>query len=242
MAVGNQVIHKIKIEQFEGPLDLLLQLIEEEKLEITQVSLSQVTEQYIKVLNQRARENVRPEELADFLAIAARLLLIKSRALLPFLQWGEEDEGEELTHQLKIYKEYLQATKVIAALIGKKHFSFARQKLHAAQEVEFSPPPSLTGVQLAKIFAEILRTIDPLVNLPSEVIRKTISIQEKINQIRERLFSQAQANFSEILHEANDKTEVIVTFLALLELIKQRVVVVRQDKTFEDISIERIES
>jgi len=240
MAVGNQVIHKIKIEQFEGPLDLLLQLIEEEKLEITQVSLSQVTEQYIKVLNQRARENVRPEELADFLAIAARLLLIKSRALLPFLQWGEEDEGEELTHQLKIYKEYLQATKVIAGLIGKKHFSFARQKLHAVQEVEFSPPPSLTTVQLAKTFAEILRTIDPLVNLPSEVIRKTISIQEKINQIRERLFSQAQASFSEILHEANDKTEVIVTFLALLELIKQRVVVVRQDKTFEDISIERI--
>ena len=240
MAVGNQVIHQIKIEQFEGPLDLLLQLIEDEKLEITKVSLAQVTEQYIKVLNQRAKENVRAEELADFLAIAARLLLIKSRALLPFLQWGEEDEGEELTQQLKIYREYLQATKTIAALINKKHFSFARQKLLISQEVEFSPPPSLTAPHLAKTFAEILRTIDPLINLPSEIIRKTISIQEKINQIRERLFKQAQANFSDILREAHDKTEVIVSFLALLELIKQRAIVVRQTKTFEDISIERV--
>lgn len=240
MAVGNQVIHRIKIEQFEGPLDLLLQLIEEEKLEITKVSLSQVTEQYITVLNQRAKENVRPEELADFLSIAARLLLIKSRALLPFLQWGEEDEGEELTHQLKIYREYLEATKVIAGLIGKKHFSFARQKLLTTHEVEFSPPPALTAPTLAKTFAEILRTIDPLANLPSEVIRKTISIQEKINQIRERLLKQAQANFSEILREAGDKTEVIVSFLALLELIKQRIVAVRQSNTFEDISIERV--
>lgn len=233
-------MHKVKVEQFEGPLDLLLQLIEEEKLEVTKVSLAQVTEQYIKMLNERAKEHVRAEELADFLAIAARLLLIKSRALLPFLQWGEEDEGEELTRQLKIYKEYLDASKVIAALIGKKHFSFARQKLLTVREVEFSPPPSLNVSQLAKTFAEILRAVDPLANLPSEVIRKTISIQEKISQIRERIFKEAQANFSEILRDAENKTEVIVSFLALLELIKQRVIVVRQASTFDDITIEKV--
>src|SRR3989338_9232980 len=146
-------MHKIKVDQFEGPLDLLLQLIEEEKLEVTTVSLAQVTEQYITVLNQRAKETVRPEELADFLVIAARLLLIKSRALLPFLHWGEEDEGEELTQQLKIYREYLQATKVVAGLISKKNFSFARQKLLVTHDVEFSPPPALTGHTLAKTFA-----------------------------------------------------------------------------------------
>ena len=99
-------MHKVKVDQFEGPLDLLLQLIEENKLEITKVSLAAVTEQYIQVLNQAAKEQVKASDLADFLVIAARLLLIKSRALLPFLEWGQDDEGEELTKQLKIYKEY----------------------------------------------------------------------------------------------------------------------------------------
>ncbi|MFA6410524.1 MAG: ScpA family protein [Candidatus Buchananbacteria bacterium] len=233
-------MHKIKIEQFEGPLDLLLQLIEEQKLEITKVSLASVTEQYIEILNQSAQEQIPAAELADFLVVAARLLLIKSRALLPFLDWGEEEEGEELTKQLKIYKEYLEASKVITAMVAKKHFSFSRQKLLTGNEIEFSPPPKLTKDKLAATFLEVIRGLDPILNLPTEVIRKTINIQEKISQIRKRIYQQATTNFSEILREAENKTEVIVSFLALLELIKQRVVSVRQDKVFEDILIEKL--
>jgi len=233
-------VHKIKIEQFEGPLDLLLQLIEEQKLEITKVSLASVTEQYIEILNQSAQEQIPAAELADFLVVAARLLLIKSRALLPFLDWGEEEEGEELTKQLKIYKEYLEASKVITAMVAKKHFSFSRQKLLTGNEIEFSPPPKLTKDKLAATFLEVIRGLDPILNLPTEVIRKTINIQEKISQIRKRIYQQATTNFSEILREAENKTEVIVSFLALLELIKQRVVSVRQDKVFEDILIEKL--
>lgn len=235
-------MHKVKIEQFEGPLDLLLQLIEQEKMEITKVSLAAVTEQYIQTLNQIPREQIKTEDLADFLVVAARLLLIKSRALLPFLHWDDEDEGEELTQQLKIYKEYLEASKMIAAMIAKKRFSFSRQKLLTGKEIEFAPPPKLTAPVLAKTFAEILRALEPLLLLPTEVIRKTINIQEKIAQIREKIYGQISTRFSDILREAKDKTEVIVSFLALLELMKQRVIIVKQNKTFEDILIERTES
>lgn len=233
-------MHKIKTEHFEGPLDLLLQLIEEEKLEITKVSLAQVTEQYIQVLNQAAKEQIKASDLADFLVIAARLLLIKSRALLPFLEWGQEDEGEELTKQLKIYKEYLEATKVIQKLIATKHWSFGREKLLVFEEIGFAPPPKLSQTRLAEIFQEIIGNLDPFLNLPSEVIKKTINIQEKIAQIRERIFREATTHFSEILKEAKDKTEVIVSFLAVLELMKQKVIVVKQENIFEDIMIERL--
>ncbi|MDD2806953.1 MAG: segregation/condensation protein A [Patescibacteria group bacterium] len=233
-------MYKVKVELFEGPLDLLLQLIEDQKLEITKVSLSVITEQYIKILNQSEPGQLRAEELADFLVIAARLLLIKSKALLPFLQWGDEDEGEELTQQLKIYKEYLEASKVITGLINKKKFAFARQKMLVDNEIEFAPPPKLKASDLAVSFAQIIRALDPFVNLPLEVIRKTISIQEKIASIRAKIYSNATTNFSEILKEAKDRTEVIVSFLALLELIKQRAVFVNQSNTFDDIIIEKL--
>jgi len=234
-------MHRIKVAQFEGPLDLLLQLIEEQKLEITKVALAQVTEQYIQALNQSAKNQVSAEELADFLVVAARLLLIKSRALLPFLEWGdEEEEGEELTEQLKIYKEYLAAMKTIQKMIGQKHFSFSRAKLRTDQEIDFAPPPKLEKDKLAQIFTDIIRNLDPFLNLPTEVVKKTINIQEKIAQIRERIFKQASTKFSDILKEAKDKTEVIVSFLAVLELMKQKVIMVRQTKIFDDIEIERL--
>lgn len=231
-------LHKVKVEEFEGPLDLLLQLIEDQKLEITKVNLSEVTEQYIKILNKSAEHTVSIGQLADFLVVAARLLLIKSKALLPFLTWDEEDEGEELTKQLKIYKEYLDASKVIAKMIGKKNFSFSRQRLWLAEEIGFAPPQQLKSNDLHKIFQSILSGLEPFLALQSETIRKTIDIQEKIQSIREKIYKQA-TNFSDILKDAKDKTEVIVSFLALLELIKQKIVVVKQVGNFNDIRLEQ---
>ena len=233
-------MRNIKVDEFEGPLDLLLQFIEDQKLEITKVSLASVTEQYIQVLNQSAKDQIKTTELADFLVVAARLLLIKSRALLPFLEWGEEEEVEDLTKQLKIYKEYLEAMKQVQSMISKKRFAFSRAKLLVDKEVDFAPPPKLKKDKLRDVFAEVIRALDPFLNLPTEVVRKTINIQEKIAQIRERIFKQATTRFSEILKEAKDKTEVIVSFLAVLELMKQKTIIVKQDKIFEDITIERL--
>lgn len=232
-------MHNIKVQQFEGPLDLLLQLIEDKKLEITEVSLAAVTEQYLQVLQRTAQRDIGANELADFLVVAARLLLIKSRALLPFLEW-ETEEGEELTAQLKIYKEFLEASKIIQALLAKKKFAFSREKLLALEPIGFQPPPLLSASRLGLVFREVINGLQSTLNLPTEVVRKTISIQEKIQQIREQIYRNVSSKFSDILKEAKDKTEVIVSFLALLELIKQRTVAVTQANIFEDIIIEKI--
>ncbi len=233
-------MREIKIEQFEGPLDVLLQLIEDNKLEITEVSLAEITEQYIALL-QKAANTITATDLADFLVVAARLMLIKSRALLPFLEWEEDEEdGKDLARQLKIYKQYLDASKHITELYNSNRTSFSRERLRVTREVEFSPPPSVTSGVLGEVFAKVLQSLDPVVATQAEVIRKTINIQEKIEHIRTYITQKAKGQFSDIVKNAKDRGEVIVSFLALLELMKQRIVVVRQDTNFEDISIESL--
>jgi len=229
----------IKLKRFEGPLDLLLQLIEQEKLDITTIALAEVTEQYIKTL-QAAGNAIRVEELADFLVVAARLLLIKSRALLPFLEWEDEESGEELTAQLRMYREYVEAMKALQKMLGKNNISFAREKLLTVDAPRFQPPETLTAKVLANFFEAIIRGVQPQLNLPTEIVKRTISIEEKINEIRQRVFSAATTRFSEVLAGAKDRTDVIVSFLALLELMKQRIITVHQDNAFEDIMIEKV--
>lgn len=231
--------YSVKVEQFEGPLDLLLQLIEQNKLDITQLSLSGITEQYIQTL-QGASDRISPHELADFLVVAAKLLLIKSKALMPYLSWGEEEEGIDLERQLKMYKEYFEASRVIQRMIGKKHFSYFREKFLVAGDIGFHPPRGITQSKLADIFRTIVEGLMPLSYLPKSVIRRTMNIQEKISRIRNMILDQANVHFSHILKEAKDKTEVIVSFLAILELMKQREVAVKQSAMFEEIIIEKI--
>src|SRR3990167_7246611 len=113
---------KIKLEQFEGPLDLLLTLIEEQKIDITQVSLSQVTEQFLQYVS--TARGMHPEELADFLVVAAKLLFIKSKTLLPSLHIEEEDG--DLEKQLKMYKLYYDASQRIQAMLAQRRYSFSR--------------------------------------------------------------------------------------------------------------------
>ncbi len=230
--------YNIKLEQFEGPLDLLLQLIEQNELDITQVSLAQVTDQYIKYLNQL--EYLNPGMLADFLVIAAKLLLIKSKALLPYLKMDEEDEGEELEKQLKIYKEFLEASKVVNKILLKKRFAYAREKMPVTDIPLFNPPKSLTGEKLAKVFHEVLKDIEPIVNLPKKSLGRIISISEKINQIRDKILQKASINFEELVKNSKDKTEVVVSFLALLELVKQKSVSVIQKDKFSEIKIMKV--
>ena len=230
--------YKIKIEQFEGPLDLLLQLIEQNELDITQVSLAQVTDQYIEYLNQL--EYLNPDVLADFLVIAAKLLYIKSKALLPYLKLDEENEGEELEKQLRIYKEFLEASKVINKMLRKKRFAYVREKMPISDIPLFKPSKSLTKEKLNKVFREILADIEPIVRLPQKSMGKVVSISEKIDQIKNLILEKAQVNFRELLKNSKDKTEVIVSFLALLELVKQKTIGVAQKDKFSEIKIIKV--
>lgn len=230
-------MYKIKIEQFEGPLDLLLQLIEEQKMDITQVALSAVTGQYIAILDEN--KNIPPEELADFLVVAAKLLLIKSKALLPYLSSGEEDLGGELEIQLKMYQLFYEASKVIHKMILKKRFGYFRETSRLVTPV-FVPPENIKAADLSHFFRLTLKNIEPIVEIPREALHRTISIREKINQIKDFILKSEAMNFVQLIAKAKSRTEIIVTFLALLELVKQRDIAVVQEDIFSEITIKKI--
>lgn len=226
----------VAVEKFQGPLDLLLELIEAERLDVTEISLATVAEQFIASLEQVHERN--PEELADFLVVAAKLLLIKSRVLLPYLTLDGEDDGRDLARQLKMYRLYYDAAKVLRRLLRRRHVLYPRQELPPVPV--FSPPERLAVTDLAQAFRVILTRLEPVVRLPREVLVKTVSLQQTIGRIRERLLAEARLNFSRLMGEAQTKVEVIVTFLALLELVKQRAIAVVQDDMFGDITVERV--
>ena len=226
----------VKIEQFEGPLDLLLSMIEQEELDITKVALSKIAEDYLKMV-QGAK--LPPEEVADFLLVASKLLLIKSQALFPDL--AVEDEGPALETQLKILKLYHDASLQIEGMIRQKHFVYFREKIPV--ERVFRPPEKLRVGDLREAFLAVVKILEPLVRIPRKIVLKAISIQERIQKLRDLVLEKLTTSFKNFVGgKSGDKTEMIVSFLALLELCKQRVIEVKQEKMFQDILIERKQS
>ncbi len=228
-------MHRVTLEQFEGPLDLLLELIEKEKLDITKVSLARVTDEYLCLINRATAIN--PLELADFLLIASRLIYIKSKALLPYLIL-EEEEGN-LEDQLKIYREYYEASKILAKIITKKKFTYVKERLPVI-DLGFEPPKNVTAPRLAQVWRLVLGALEPLVQIPKEIIRKTVSIKEKIDYLRSLIAEKARFGFGEFLRKSKTKMEAVVSFLALLELVKQKAVDVEQKGLFGEIDIKKI--
>jgi segregation and condensation protein A len=230
-----------KIDKFEGPLGLLLQLIEQEEMDITEISLAKIADQYIEYI--RNSSNLKAEEMAEFLVVAAKLLLIKSRALLPFLKNEAEDEIQEFEDQLRMYKEFLEAAKKIEAIINKKRFGFPREfnrQAFLASAKFFSPPKNLTAKDLFNIFSEIIKNIEPTEILDEKNLEQVVNIEDKILAIQQILFERMKVNFNHILASAQNKTEIIVSFLAMLELIKRKNVVVAQGDLFGEIEISKI--
>ena len=240
--IAHMNTHTITLEknQFEGPLDLLLTLIEGQQLNITDISLAQVTEQFLQYV--RKLEELDPTSLSDFLAIAAKLLVIKSKAILPTLEieQDEEDAGVPLETQLLLYKQFREIAKYLKNVDAKQEQSFTRS-LVFSRRVSFFPDP---GVQVPHLHAAVLKVLSELKeldNLPKARIKEAISIQEKITQLQGLLSKEIETKLSSVLAKAKNKSEVIVTFLALLELIKQRIFSVEQDALFIDITIRKLE-
>ena len=228
---------QIKVKQFEGPLDLLLSLIEEQKLDITQIALAEVTEQFLSYIKQL--EQVDPTSLADYLNIAARLLVIKSKAILPSLEVDTDDElepEEDLASKLVLYKQFKEVARHLKTLDNNKQQSFTRS-LVFSQKINFWPDPEVTTNTLHSSILEVLQQLKELDNLPKAKIREAVSIQAKISQLQNRLAGNIETKLSQLLAESKNKDEVIITFLALLELIKQRIFSVNQDELFTDVTI-----
>ncbi len=234
-------MYNIKIEQFEGPLDLLLQLTEQEKLDITRVSLAQIADQYLQYISQA--ENITLQNLADFLSVAARLILIKSKALLPLLEFSPEEEEEikDLEQQLAQYKKFKDAAKNLAVILQAATACVSRESF-LGQHVFFYPPTNLASEDLRKAFAKVLGEIPIVEKLEEEMIKEVLTLEERIVHLQETLRQKVQTSFAELVANAKDKVEVVVSFLAMLEMVKQRLIHVEQGELFSEIRLRHKES
>ncbi len=237
--------YRITTPVYEGPLDLLLQLIERAELDITSLALAQVTDQYLAHLRamQSAEENQQDAaEVSGFLVIAARLAQIKSAALLPripleALPTEEEDPAEALARQLIVYKRF----KEIAVGLAQRESDGLRAYLRVAPPaVKVEGRLDLTGITPHDLIQAARATLLDRPSLPalSQVVAAPrITIREKIRAIIDILRRQGQARFAIFLKQRHDRLEVVVTFLAMLELIKRRMVDATQSELFGDIEL-----
>jgi len=225
--------HIVKLKEFEGPLDVLLDLIEQQKLDITTVSLAQITDDYVEHV--RTLQVVNMESLVDFLVIASQLLVIKSRALLPFAETTQEEpaSAEELAARLAELKKFRGAAETLAGLLGTKKLSAEREPLVKAV---FYPPPGLGTDDIARVFTGVIESLPSAELLEEEVVNEVVTLEDKLARIQQNLKTVSKFSFGTLIDKAT-KTEIIVTFLAMLELMKQRLVSVDQDELFGEIEI-----
>jgi segregation and condensation protein A len=230
--------YQIQLPVFEGPLDLLLHLVEREELDITTIALARVTDQYLAYLAELERRQA--QDLAEFLVIAAKLLLIKSRALLPrppALSPEEEDVGEDLVRQLQAYRRF----KEIAKVLHERERDGLHSYVRVAPLPRLEPQIDTGGVSLNDLLIYVQEALDTLPAPPvGEVVKPvTVTIDEQIARIEGQLTHRRQVCFREFLSEATTRVEIIVTLWAVLELVKQKRARVRQEELFGEIFIEQ---
>lgn len=226
--------YQVKTEQFEGPLDLLLDLIEKEQVDITRVSLARITDQYLDHIGKK--ENISLHHLADFLTVAAKLILIKSHALLPLLKLedDEEEDLQELERQLAALKVFKDHSEKFAQFFMQAKSSYGNKGIWG-QEAFFCPPEGIGVQDLRGAFLSSLHTIPRLEALEERIMSDVISLERRIMSIQRSVQERAEVAFSELTAHAKDRAEVVVSFLAILELVKQKIVIVKQKRLFDDI-------
>ncbi|MGD2164790.1 MAG: segregation/condensation protein A [Anaerolineae bacterium] len=233
-------LYQIQTPTFEGPLDLLLRLIEREELDVTTVALARVTDQYLKHLAQLEQRKAR--DLADFLVVAAKLVLIKSAALLPSSLKSDaeeevEDAGLDLLQRLQIYKRF----KEVADLLHDREESGLHTYIRLVPSPRRAPEPDLSDVSLQDLFSLAQEALEVASGPPVDdvVAPITVTIDEQMGHIQRELTRTPELDFRSLLSQATTRIEIIVTLLAVLELIKQDQIVVRQKALFGEIVIRR---
>jgi segregation and condensation protein A len=230
--------YKIHTPIYEGPLDILLQLIERAELDITKLALVEVTKPFLDFVRQL--EDQQAEEVSSFLVVAARLMQIKSEALLPRppeREPGEEDPGDELVRQLMLYKRY----KEIASVLEDRTTSGFRTylRLEAPQKIESKI--TLEEIDIQNLFSaakDVFELYEKEHSIGTVIKTTRVSIREKIKRISELMILEGTVSFQELLGENYSRLDIVITFLALLELVKQYRVQVTQETLFSEICIE----
>lgn len=241
-------MYELKLEQFSGPIEKLLELIEERKLEITELSLAEVTADFLKYLEtlknaeedaELRRQILSPRILADFVVIASQLLLIKSKALLPGLSLtGEEEKSiKDLESRLRFYQQFKPAVNYLKELSEQNYISISRP-LFFGRPAFFYPAENIKIEELYKAIHKIFENFKELSE--SQIIKSSlISLEEKIEEIMKRLGVES-LRFEELAKE-KPRSEIVVLFLALLHLLADQLVKVKQKKRFESIIIEKFQ-
>lgn len=233
-------LYKIDLPEFAGPLDLLLHLIDRQELDITAISLVQITSQYLKQIEAMKKDRV--DHLIDFLVIGARLAVIKSRALLPKIPTlpgddeDEEDPAEALIRQLREYKRFKQA----ATWFSEREESGLRTYLRVAPPPHLDTRLDLTGVTVESLITAVQAALDRAENIEESVSiiqPRRLTIEGQIKRLRYRLKQQQTFLFNELLSGENSRVEISVTLLAVLELIKRHEASATQTQMFGSIKI-----
>lgn len=226
--------YEFQTTDFRGPLEKLLQLIEEKELEITRLNLAEVTADFIAYLG-KLENKVHHRELADFVVVAARLILIKSHALLPQLELSEEEEKDmaDLEARLKLYKELRSGERVIDDLWG-KYVSYGRPFLLNVPKGFYLTQ----SVNPKELYEHIKLLSEGLVDLQKIEEKEVtmVSLEDKIKELFSWISGRVRTNFSDI-SKGKEKAEIVVMFLALLHLFKDLDVSIEQDELFAEIKI-----
>lgn len=234
--------YQFKLDQFEGPLDLLLHLIKEAKIDIKDIFVSEITEQYLLYMDNITEENM--DKAGEFIEMAATLLEIKSKKLIPKpeeLPEGEETEEQRLIRRLEEYKLFKEQSEKLKAIENVDRFF--KEPEPGSGDVRYVLG-SLSFDGLLDSFAKLLaRVQERAASVPEKKIEKErFTVAQKIAQIKDTLMLKNKVVFSELFEDAYDRIEVINTFLALLELLKHQVVRAVQNGNFEEIVIEKQEN
>ncbi len=231
--------YEVTIEKFSGPLEKLLQLIEEKHLEITQISLAEVTADFLRHVKSLSAAS--PALIADFLVVAAKLVLIKSKALLPMLELSSEEQEEikDLEGRLKIYREFKLAGEHIRKLWDKNKIAYGRELLASlGDRAVFYPPKELAVSDLARAIATLASALQALLPEAQTIKQAVVTIEQKIEELLNRFTQAGQQSFRTMAQEKS-RGEAIVLFLAILHLLKEKIIKVEQKEQFSDIVLEK---
>ncbi len=246
MAIEKIEEFKFNIANFEGPLDLLLYLISKNKKDIFEISLSELTDEYVAYLQEMNENNV--EVASEFIVMAATLLDIKARKLLPQLEEEEEEETiseEELLRRLNQYKIYKEASEKINFMYKENFGSFSKsfEKIKLNKKIEYTGE-KFTKKQIFDIYSDILFRNQNKVNKQAKEIEKIAvyekyTVQDKVKQIVGYLNENKKMVFNSVFNNSCDNIEVVTAFLGVLELSKMKQVDINQKYLFSDINVSR---
>jgi len=232
--------YTIKTGGFEGPFGLLLDLVEKRKLFINDVSLAEVTEDYLKYMNQLG--NLHPNEISGFILVASTLILIKSKSLLPNLDLTDEEKGDikDLEERLRLYELYKRLGGNIKNNFGKEMIFPPLERKN--EILVFLPDEQITKESMMTFAKGALGAIPKKVLLPEVEVRKVISIEEMIDKLTERIKNSLKMSFKELhgkIFTKEEKVTAIVGFLAMLELVRQGIIHAVQEERGGDIILEK---